>query len=466
MRRLCSLAALALLVLAGCSGAQEATRPGGTTPRGTTSATATANAAVFSRDILPILQSDFAPLFTELPGVSFGSHADLFTSSDLVIPYSPARSPLIRRAKAARPAGLEDAELAKVEAWIAAGAPGDDGAVPYADAEDLLYVTSQSSALVYVIDMDTDRVARVVDFQKLGFSQNAKPHHVAVDPDGAFWYVSLIGEGTVLKMNRANEIVDRYTGFDTPGMLALVPEEDLLVVGRSMSAPNPPPSVAFVAASSMEERELADTFFPRPHALALRPQGDYGYVASLAQNQVMALDLSDLSGEVQSLGGAPHTLVQFAITPDGQTMIGGGQISGQLLFFDLQDPANPRVVDSLRVGAAPWHPVITPDGQTAYFGNKMANTVTVLDIPNRRIAAVIEGNGIANPHGTALSADGSKLYVSNSNMRGMYTPRVDLGNGAKDGTLVVIDTLTNEIIQVIELGENPTGLGVRTQARR
>jgi DNA-binding beta-propeller fold protein YncE len=463
MRRIPLFALAAILTLAACSGAEETLRDAASE---VSEAVAPQETAIdFSSDILPVLQQDLAPLFADQPQLSFESHEALFASGDLVIPYSPKRSPLVRRAKAERPAGLTDDELSQIMAWIAAGAPSDAGTIPYADATNLLYVTSQNSALVYVIDMDADRVVRVVDFQELGYSENAKPHHVAVAPDGAHWYVSLIGEGTVLKMDRDNEIVDRYTGFETPGMLAYVPEDDLLVVGRSMSAPNPPSSVAFVSASEMDEIELADTFFPRPHALTLRPQGDYGYIASLTQNQIMTLDLESLSGDVTSLSGQPHTLVQFAITPDGQTMIGGGQVSGQLLFFDLADPANPQLVDSLRVNAAPWHPVITPDGQTAYFGNKMANTVTVLDVPSRRIQAVIEGDGIANPHGTAISPDGTKLYVSNSNLRGMYAPRYDYGDNDRDGTLVVIDTTSNEIIKVIELGENPTGIGVPTIAR-
>ena len=69
-------------------------------------------------------------------------------------------------------------------------------------ADDLLYVCNQNDATVSVIDMATNRVIRTVDLKQLGFSANARPHHVAVEPDGSFWYVTLIGDNRVVQMWR------------------------------------------------------------------------------------------------------------------------------------------------------------------------------------------------------------------------------------------------------------------------
>lgn len=317
-----------------------------------------------------------------------------------------------------------------------------------------IYVCNQGSATVSILDANTHDVIDTVDLQALGFSENAKPHHAVAEPDGSFWYLSLIAENTVLKLNPENEIVGRVE-METPGMLAIQPSGNLLFVGRSMSAVNPPKSLGLVNRGDMS-MEMIGTFFPRPHALTLSADGNRAFVASLATNQMLSLDASTQDIELTRLGGDTQTLVQFAATPDGSTLIGGGQVTGQLLFFDASDPANITVTDTLNVGAMPWHPVISPDGATAYVPVKGANEVVVVDIASRSITKRISGNGLAQPHGSALSPNGRFLYVTNNNSKGTYAPT---GDDPKAGTVVVIDTESNEIVSVIETGRNPTGIG-------
>lgn len=322
-----------------------------------------------------------------------------------------------------------------------------------------VYVCNQGEATISVIDTETHAVTETVDLQALGFAANAKPHHVVVEPDGAHWYVSLIGANRVLKFNRANELVGQAE-MDVPGLLALHPAKDLLFVGRSMSAVNPPSSIMLVQRSDMAVRDEIDTFFPRPHALITTPSGAYAYVASLAENQLMAVDTEALRTDLTRLGGATQTFVQFAISPDGSTMVATGQISGQALVFDLSDPANPVPTDTIAVGAQPWHPVYAPDGERVYFGNKRAHTVTVLNMATRSVERVIDGEGLAEPHGAALSPDGRYLYVSNNNRDGTYRPaQTASGDGDLPGTVTVIDTTTGTIERVIEVGVYPTGIG-------
>ena len=88
-----------------------------------------------------------------------------------------------------------------------------------------LYVANQEPVTVSVIDIETNSLLHTIDLRELGFSANAKPHHTAVEPDGSFWYVSLIGDGVVLKFSRDDELVGR-TEFEVPGLLALHPTED------------------------------------------------------------------------------------------------------------------------------------------------------------------------------------------------------------------------------------------------
>ena len=368
---------------------------------------------------------------------------------------------------------------------------------------DFLYVANQLDAAVTVIDMATNEIVETVDLTKLGFSPNAKPHHIAVEADGSYWYVSLIGDGKVLKFNRANELVGQ-ADFETPGMLAVDPASSTLYVGRSMMAVNPPPSIGLVDRETMALDEV-DVFFPRPHALALSDAAGHLYTASLAENSVASLDLEDEDVELLTVDGPVHTLVQFAIAPDGQAMVAGGQLTGQFLFFDLADPAHPEVVATLDVGGMPWHPTFTPDGRRIYVGNQALNEVTVIDAETREVVERIEGEGLAEPHGIAVRPDGRYVYVSNRNLKGTYRPEgaaepamsqaqhgdgdqhgghhtEDDSDGSTDvhdegggmamnmdmndapaygGTVTVIDTETNEIVKVLELGRYPSGMGTR-----
>ena len=102
-------------------------------------------------------------------------------------------------------------------------------------ARQLLYVCVQDDAKIAVVDMGTLRVVRTIDLQALGYPATAKPHYIVVEPDGAHWYVSLIGAGKVVKFN-ADDKVEGEFAMETPGMLTLVPGTKQLLASRSMSA--------------------------------------------------------------------------------------------------------------------------------------------------------------------------------------------------------------------------------------
>ena len=333
----------------------------------------------------------------------------------------------------------------------------------------LLYVTNQNGASVSVIDVERKEEVARVDLQALGFGPNAKPHDTALEPDGSFWYVSLIGENRVLKFDRENQLVGQVE-MEVPGLVVAHPTRDLLVVGRSMSAVNPPSSVALIRRSDMTLLDEIEVLFARPHANAVN--GQYAYSASLAENRIGVIDLDTGDVEIVDLpepatidtagmehaehaGMTPHTLVEFALSPDGRWMVAGGQISGVLMVFDLADPTAPRVVQRVQVGGAPWHPAFTTDGRHVYVPLNQANQVAVVDTGTWEVVERIQGRGIAEPHGAAPSPDGRWMFVSNNNLEGTY---VAAGQEPGVGTVAVIDTESREIVQVIEVGPYATGL--------
>lgn len=325
-----------------------------------------------------------------------------------------------------------------------------------------IYVCNQGAATLTVIDVESNEIVDNIDLQELGFSENAKPHHTVAEPDGSHWYVTLIGENRVLKFNRQNELVGQAK-MEVPGLLELHPTRDLLLVGRSMSAVNPPQSIGVIDRSDMTLQKEIDTFFARPHAIATTPAGTWTFIASLAENQILSLNTETEATNLTRIDGDTHVFVDFAISPDGNTMVVTGQVSGKLLVFDLSDPASPAVTDTIDVNAQPWHPIFSPDGQFVYFGNKEAHAVTVVDMQSRSVDTVIEGKGLAQPHGSALSADGKSLYISNNNRKGTYQASSSSSTGDPPGTITVINTETREIEKIIEVDAYPSGIGTRAR---
>lgn len=362
---------------------------------------------------------------------------------------------------------LTDNEISLIESWINQGAPSESGKIPFADADQLLYVANQSEALVSIIDMETNQVVRNVDIKSFGFPENASPHHIAVESDGSYWYLSLIASNTILKLDRQNNLVDRID-FIRPGLLAIDPKSDYLYAGRSMAAVSPPQAIGVIKRSEMTFEEV-EIFLPRPHALAVQPFTGMVYTGSLAVNQIASLNPQNEEINLTNLGGnRPHTLVNFAISPDGRWMVGTTELTAKVLIFDLNLSPNMNPVDTIAVNAAPWHPIFTPDGKWVYVGNNRNNTVNVIDMDKRILYKVIEGNGLAQPHGSAISSDGKFVYISNRNLEmsegqskhgNMYTPRYNLGNNSRIGTVAVIDTSTKEIIKVIEIEGYGSGMG-------
>jgi DNA-binding beta-propeller fold protein YncE len=338
-----------------------------------------------------------------------------------------------------------------------------------------LYVANQNGASVSIIDVGKRSESDRIDLQALGFGPNAKPHDTAVDPDGSHWYVTLIGENRVLKFDRSNRLVGQVE-MEVPGLVVSHPTRDLLLVGRSMTAVNPPSSIALIRRSDMTLLDEIDVLFPRPHAIAAGRGGRWAYTASLAVNQIAAIDLQ--SGDVHlvdvpAAGGEPpdepvtaepgahdaahaaHTLVEFALSPDGRTMVAGGEVSGDLLVLDLSNPAAPRTVRTVHLGGAPWHPVFTPDGRYVWVPLHLGDAVAVVDASSWELVERIRGRGLAQPHAVQPSPDGRWIFVSNNNTEGTYTPE---GDDPLAGTVVVIDPEALEIVDVLEVGPNAAGI--------
>ncbi|MGE3618044.1 MAG: YncE family protein [Gemmatimonadales bacterium] len=336
-------------------------------------------------------------------------------------------------------------------------------AAPAAAQGPRLYVANQDDATVSVVDLKSQKLLEKIDLQKLGFGPNAKPHHAQVDPDGAHWYLTAIGAGKVFKFDRNDKIVGSVD-LEVPGLLTIVPGKDLLIVGRSMSAVNPPKRIALIRRSDMKLLDEVDVFFPRPHALVAHPKGEYVFVASLGVNQFASIRLADGQSELVDFDGPPQTFTQFAVSPDGHWLAATGQQGNQVVVYDVSNPAKPVLARTIPMEKGPFEPVFTYDGTRLLVTNLDANKVSFVDTATWDVVKVIESPQFAQPHGVALSPDGKYLWVTNRHQAGGAHDH-EGHKAVATGTAMAICIPTGDIETVIESGNYAAGMGVAVPAK-
>jgi DNA-binding beta-propeller fold protein YncE len=347
-------------------------------------------------------------------------------------------------------------------ALACAGGGSTPAGTPAPAAGAKLYVVNQSGASIAVIDQQRLAVDTVLDLTTMGFTANAKPHHIAVEPDGSAWYVSLIGDGRVLKFSRDNRLLGQVQ-METPGLLALDPVHDSLFVGRSMTAVNPPKSLGVIHRTPFRLVDEQEIVIPRPHALVVTRDGRYVHTASLAENRIASVEVATGRVALTTIDGAARSLVQFTIAPDGRTMIAGGELSNTLIAFDPSRAPVP-ILRETAVGGKPWDPVFSRDGARGYVSLLADNAVAEFDAATGRVLRRFTER-LAQPDGVILRADGRYLFVANRNT-GAAQPGVsghDMhgmeGQNATHGWLAIIDVASGRTVNTLMLGASPTGMG-------
>lgn len=340
---------------------------------------------------------------------------------------------------------------------LAAGASAD------AQQGSKLYVVNQAGATISVIDQDKLAIDTVLDLRTLGFTPNAKPHHVAVENDGSFWYVSLIGDGRVLKFDRANRLVGQVR-LETPGLLSLDPVHDSLYVGRSMTAVNPPKAIGVIARRPFTLVEEHEIVIPRPHALAVSLDGAWVHTASLAENRIASIEVKTGRVRLTTIPGVARSLVQFALSPDGRWMVAGGELSNTLLVFDLTSPPPFTPAREVPLAGKPWEVRFSPDGRTVYVTLLAKNGVAELDASTWQVKRTMEEK-FAQPYGMILRGDGRYAFVTNQNAAPVHEGHsghamhgMD-GQAANNGWLTILDLMTGTVRATLPLGNGPTGAG-------
>lgn len=339
------------------------------------------------------------------------------------------------------------------------------GAAPRSPRPLRVYVPNMMDATVSVIDVAAGRVDTTIQLQQLGFSPNAMPHHATAAPDGSAWYLTLAGDGWVLKFDAANHLVGK-TQLAFPGMVVLDPRRDRLYVSRALNAVNPPASLGMIRASDMKLLDEVDVLAPRPHALAVDTVSGRVYTGSLSTNQIATYDPGSGQVWVTNVAGPPHTFVGFATSPDGTRLVTTTQLTNKLLVFDTSNPDPLRQIASVDVDPWPYDAAYSPDGHSVWFGNQHGNDATQVDTRTWKVAAVVHSPAFAEPHGVVITPDSRTVFISShgkvrsGNADSAMKMSHYMSGQRANGTVVEIDAVKHTVRKVFEVGPFASAIGL------
>jgi YVTN family beta-propeller protein len=334
-------------------------------------------------------------------------------------------------------------------------APAPAGQVPGAATapdvpishRDRVYAAEQFSNTVSVIDPVDNKLLGVI---RLGEPQpaNFSPlyrgqvlvHGMGFSPDHHTLAVVAIGSNAVIFIDTASNAVKHvtYVGRSPHEAFFTQDGKEVWVTVRGENY------VSVLDGATFEEK--ARILTPNgPGMTIFSTDGRLGYVCSSFTPEIEVINVSDhhiLARVPQPSPFCPN----IAASPDGKQVWITLKDIGKTMAFSAQPPF--QVLKTLDTGAITNHVnfVRNRNGQFAYVSVGGLNEVQVFRTDDfSKVATIAVGN---MPHGVWPSGDGSRLYVGLEN----------------SDALTVIDTLTNQVIATLPIGQAPQALAFVSNA--
>ena len=357
---------------------------------------------------------------------------------------------------------LTDDEMDILRRWIADGARGPAGSVPFEESTNRIYVTHEGAPVITVVDVDAEVIIARLELTDYGFSPRARARHVAVEPDGSFWYASIGSTrwdepSVVAKFSRQNVLL-RQVEVDSPGQLMVHPDRNELFVsvapdidsdGVFHRRPDAPRHLTRLRRTDLQATDVR-VIFREAYPLALRPQGDVLFSSSMEVDQMMIVDASSTNVSFYDVRGIKHVFRHFAISPDGKWMWGSGYRSGTATLFDISRPSLPVQRQSLFTGYDPRQLAYSPDGQRIYVAVRGSDVVQVINQGLGYIDYPIRHVAMQEPVGLVVTEDDSTLFVAAENSQADWEGFYRFPEDPAPGFILVIDTRTRKVRKVLE----------------
>ena len=189
--------------------------------------------------------------------------------------------------------------------------------------------------------------------------------------------------------------------------------------------------------------EIVETYGSAPQDVAVSPDGMRVYVTT-ARNSVWVVDAStNLALRPISL---PDDAANIALSPDGTRAYVTGYSTNRVTVIDLEAESVVATIDGFN---GPLHVEVGKDGTRAYVTNTVngPGSVMVIDTSTNTVIETIRVGPTWSgfqPYSLSLSPDGSRLYTA------------DLSHD----NITVIDTADNTVIEFIDGPSQPTAVVV------
>jgi YVTN family beta-propeller protein len=206
----------------------------------------------------------------------------------------------------------------------------------------------------------------------------------------------------------------------------------------------------------------------RPLGMKLSPAGDLLAVVTGSNFNPRALHIIDAAARtLKQTIAIGDSFVGVDFSPDGRTLYVGGGRNNDVKIFTMAPAGTFAAAGSIPIPeSAPSGLDVNANGSRLYVALNMRHSVAVIDTAARKLVTEVPV-GIY-PYTTVLSADGSKVYVSNWGGKvpgptdftdGMFPVVVDRRTGIPvSGTVSVIETATNTVSRTIDVGLHPSGM--------
>lgn len=303
---------------------------------------------------------------------------------------------------------------------------------------DRVYAAEQFSNTVSVLDPVDNKLLGVI---RLGDQQpgNLSPlykgqllvHGMGFSPDHKTLAVVSIGSNSVTFIDTETNTVKftRYVGRSPHEAFYTPNGQELWVTVRGEDY------VAVIDASTFEEKTRIKV--PAgPGMQIFSPDGKYGYVCSSFNPETVVVKVADhkIVGRIkQDSPFCPNV----AASPDGKQVWFTLKDTGKVQVFNAQEPF--ELLKTINTGPITNHVnlVNNRNGSFAYVTVGGLNSIKVYRTDSfEQVATIPVGN---LPHGLWPSGDGSRLYVGLEN----------------DDALAVVDTMSNEVVDSISVGQAP-----------
>jgi DNA-binding beta-propeller fold protein YncE len=442
----------------------------------------TSSCAVPSCHVGPVVPvGSGLPRITHDPQFSLKSWEDLFygeKEKSIAVPFRSSKSDIIFHtnndttlAPVALPhmplAGfnLPVEQIGVVMRWIDEGARNESGEVPFpvSPAGRIISVCA-SEDLLAVTDVATNFLARYVP---VGREANpvlpfGSPHHVKIDPQGEFFYVTLINAQQLWKFNATTyELVGTVSIPFQPADVALTSTGDSAYVTSFNSTVG---LVTLVSTTTMQVlSSIHVPFASNPHGIVLSHDGSRAFVTNAGSGNITMITTADNSSGLIALDTLGNPFGSDAgpylvdITPDDRYLfVTDFAPDGENVYvIDLvNDPTKPSRV--IPIGGRSVHVAITPDGSKAFVCNFTQNSVNVISIPDFAVTTIADVG--KQPHGVTFTPDGNTAYVTTENTLSPDPPHHPTSGSSGVSFIYVIDVPSLRIVNSIEVGAFGQGL--------